>query len=222
MEEAILSARAEVLSYQDGKEHGVVIGPDGAPIFAKDGDASSITFTDDEMAQFPGCVMVHNHPSGGSFSIQDILFAGSCKLAAVEAVSNEGAYRAIPSNKLFDLTTHPFVYGTQQLADSFYEAYIAPNVMVGHVSPKDANLLHVDLVMESLSDLGMFKYERKSASPYLKRVHNIIDEDIREGMKKRFFTVLAESIENAPEDIKFQMSKTNVFDERIIPKSVYE
>ena len=221
MEEAIASARAEVLSYQDGKEHGVVVGPDGRPFFAKDGEASSIEFTKDEMAMFPRCVMVHNHPSGGSLSIQDILFAGTCQLAAVEAVSNDGVYRAIPNAPLLDQTNHPFIYGTQKLADSFYEQQIGFNVMMGNITPTVASLLHVDLIMESLSDLGFFKYERKSASPYLQRVHDFLDDDVRSKLKSQFFGALANSIKNAPEDIKSEMSKAKLFNEQLIPRSVF-
>jgi hypothetical protein len=221
MESAIASARDEVLSYQDGKEHSVVVAPDGRPFFAKDGDETSISFTDDEMAMFGRCVMVHNHPSGGSLSIQDILFSAAANLAAVEAVSDNGVYRATPTAGILDKNTHGYVFQIHELANNVFESYIGINVSMGVISPRDANLLHVDLVMESLSDLGLFKYERKSESPYVKAIREF-PGDARTGMKQSFFKTLTESLSLAPDEVKKDLASRRLFDEKIVPNTVFE
>ena len=89
--QALLAAEREIVT--QGYETAVVVDADGKAVLRKDGGKSEIYFTKDEMARMEGCTFTHNHPSGSSFSEEDISFAIRTGLAEMHAVGPQGGKR---------------------------------------------------------------------------------------------------------------------------------
>ena len=64
-----------------------IVDKDGKTVLRKTGDKDSVTFSEGEMAKARGSVLTHNHPSGNSFSGEDIMTGATNGLTAVRAVS---------------------------------------------------------------------------------------------------------------------------------------
>lgn len=62
---------------------------DGNLIFKKTGEKSQITFTREEAAKFKDAIFTHNHPSGSSFSLQDVITSRSTDMAEIRAVGTQ-------------------------------------------------------------------------------------------------------------------------------------
>lgn len=56
------------------KEITEIYGPDGKYIMTKRGDSNSVQFSARDYFKLKDAVVTHNHPSGGTFSVQDIKF----------------------------------------------------------------------------------------------------------------------------------------------------
>lgn len=68
---------------------------DGRRIIDKRGGQSEVSFSDDELAQFEGGLLVHNHPLSSSLSIDDLVLAQRGKLNQIIAAGNDGTvYKA--------------------------------------------------------------------------------------------------------------------------------
>lgn len=51
-----------------------VLTPGGELLFSKNGDFNSIEFSENELRLIAGNILTHNHPSGSSFSEEDVRF----------------------------------------------------------------------------------------------------------------------------------------------------
>lgn len=65
----------------------------GELIFRKNGDAGSVMLTGPEMAVARASVWTHNHPTGNTFSPNDVRVAFICKLRELRAVDQQWTYR---------------------------------------------------------------------------------------------------------------------------------
>lgn len=61
-------------------------------MFIKDGEKSSVSFTPAEIKLMYGSVVTHNHPSGGTFSQQDIIMLGYAQLKEIRAIGRGTNY----------------------------------------------------------------------------------------------------------------------------------
>lgn len=69
-------------------DHEMAMGVDpivGDTILAKEGGAHSVEFTGYDVVALQGAVLTHNHPSGVSFSVDDLVFASNCNLTEIRA-----------------------------------------------------------------------------------------------------------------------------------------
>ena len=76
-------------------EHGMLIEKSGKIILLKDGDKNSLRFTDteyDRAKTFKNLIFTHNHPSGKSFSIEDIFMAAAWGFKEERAVGEKYTY----------------------------------------------------------------------------------------------------------------------------------
>ena len=68
---------------------------EGNLILNKDGEKSSVYFTDEEQLKVkntPDCVFTHNHPSGNGFSFEDLFFAVNLEVREMRACHKNGYY----------------------------------------------------------------------------------------------------------------------------------
>lgn len=74
------------------KETSVIYGPDGKYLFQKRGTENAVRFSISEALKLKGCVVTHNHPNGGSFSIEDIQFLRKSGASEVRVSTEECSY----------------------------------------------------------------------------------------------------------------------------------
>jgi len=102
-----IQTRIEEPTYHLGSEIAALTSIDGKDmVLQKTGGVDFVAFNDEELAQFPGNILSHNHPSGTAFSPEDLLMAVQHDLRQVRAngVIDKGAdqgtayvYTASPS-----------------------------------------------------------------------------------------------------------------------------
>jgi NAD+--asparagine ADP-ribosyltransferase len=77
--------RAEAMLIRRKTEKAMVFTDDGTVIFEKSGGKSSVSFELSELGLFKDRIFTHNHPSGTSFSAEDIAFAATWDIKEVRA-----------------------------------------------------------------------------------------------------------------------------------------
>ncbi len=73
-------------------EKAVVFADDGTIVFEKAGGESSVSFTPDELRLFENNILTHNHPSGSSFSMDDVELATFWNLKGIRACGSQHRY----------------------------------------------------------------------------------------------------------------------------------
>lgn len=81
----------KVLSIRD-KETAVVYDANGKFVFQKRGSYNEVNFTLLEMKKLKGCIISHNHPSGGSLSVSDIYTLKKSYAAEIRVATSDGVY----------------------------------------------------------------------------------------------------------------------------------
>lgn len=72
----------------DGRmEHGATFDKAGVKSNEKEGLHDRVTYMHDQLKTFAGRVFTHNHPGGGSFSVDDIAIAAEYNFAEIRAVT---------------------------------------------------------------------------------------------------------------------------------------
>lgn len=84
------------------KEASTVYGPDGKYLFQKRGSETEVIFSKKEVKLLVGAVVTHNHPSGGSFSCEDIQFLRKSGAAEVRVSTDSESYYLRPPDKWED------------------------------------------------------------------------------------------------------------------------
>ncbi len=113
------------------KEKAVVFDDWGEVIFEKGGTKSEVKFTMEEVKLFKGKVLTHNHPSGGSLSLQDIKFLVETKVKEIRAVGrgNNYVYKAWiirnPSMEEFEEFRKFYEYNHKNFSSSLYQKALA-------------------------------------------------------------------------------------------------
>lgn len=74
------------------KEIAVVYDKNGKFLFQKSGGGESVSFSLQEMIKLRGNIVSHNHPSGASFSMQDINLMRLSGISELRVVVNDGVY----------------------------------------------------------------------------------------------------------------------------------
>ena len=148
-------------------EHAFAYNPEtGERLFAKQGERSSVSFTDKEVTMLrdnPGAVMIHNHPSSTSLSGADLIFTKSTGFSEIVAVG----------------THETAEYSARVLADSIEQIrrvhnavgdsipdFIWPYVRNGKLSPEGANAAHAHLVNLVMNDLKLIEYSYPNLSKH--------------------------------------------------------
>jgi hypothetical protein len=83
----------EFLLVRKKREHAVVVAADGTLIARRGGGMNSVSFTQEETDRMFGAVLSHNHPSGFTFSVDDIRFAAVYGLSEIRVYTRRSLYR---------------------------------------------------------------------------------------------------------------------------------
>lgn len=90
-------ARKELLESEKSvasrsKEITEIYGPDGKYIMTKRGDSNSVRFSARDYFKLKDAIVTHNHPSGGTFSVQDIKFLKRTLISELRVSTEECVY----------------------------------------------------------------------------------------------------------------------------------
>ena len=92
------SGNAIMLRFRgDGNEHSITLDEKGKIIASKTGTNDTIEYSSSEIEKMENAqLFIHNHPSGSSFSISDLIFARQAKLKNIRVVSDDWTYDLQP------------------------------------------------------------------------------------------------------------------------------
>lgn len=131
---ALRQTERQLASRPDKVEHLIGLDADGNVLFKQEGEENMVRPTARQVSQMIGAggtaVVTHNHPSGKSFSTQDIIAMLAGNLAEIRAVGKEWTYSlSDPTGKFREKYA---TYGMRgQFADDLspiYEAKIPPGL----------------------------------------------------------------------------------------------
>jgi len=143
-----VAARDAALSREEARivtrttERAVVVDEDGKVVFAKTGARDYVRFSDAEMAKLRGAYVTHNHPSGNSFSLDDVKLLLQEGLRELRAVGEQQGtrYRYVMRPQ-GNIDPGRFAH----LVNTIERALIAEfsgKINVGIMTPGEANRLH--------------------------------------------------------------------------------
>jgi hypothetical protein len=81
---------------QQDYETAACVSQEGELLLRKDGGKDYVQFTDDEVELFRDAIVTHNHPSGNSFSKEDIRLMLDSQMAEMRAVTRQWIHRMRP------------------------------------------------------------------------------------------------------------------------------
>lgn len=143
-------------------ETAIAFNDDGAEFFRKDGDRASVGFSLEEAKSFRGRRFTHNHPSGGSFSAQDIRLATTHGLAEIRAVGSEFTYSMLPPKRGWTAEMWKSeIEPAWARAHSDTIAELMPHVRAGRMTPAEADFEHWHRVWIKVSKDTGLRYSRK-------------------------------------------------------------
>ena len=117
--------------YNQQYETAGVYSSDGKLLFTKDGTKSSVKFTIDELNQLNGATLTHNHPSGTSFSRDDIKLFLNEKVKEIRAVDSEFVHSMINGNS---------VKMTNKAVDRLYQSSLRQSI-INNPNASDIDIL---------------------------------------------------------------------------------
>ena len=155
----MLQAEKEIVA-QD-YETAIIIDTDGNEILRKDGGKGEVSFTKDEIVKLEGCTLTHNHPSGASFSDEDVQAVVKLKLAEIRVVGFHGAtryrYTLRPAQKIEGLVRGAFNNVARQVELGIYRRFFGA-VNTGKMSVKEANEQHYHELWQATNDRLLAQY----------------------------------------------------------------
>lgn len=145
----------------------------GKFLFENRGTATFVSFTKDQLSQMRGAVLTHNHPSGNSFSDQDVLLAHQVGMQEVRAIAPDGTVYRLREGK------RPWSdYSEDEIKNGLLDAEIRANFTVRPVleprvtewekgnkegnslSPNEASKIHTHWRMQEFAEITGLRYER--------------------------------------------------------------
>jgi len=162
--QAALVAAEEQIVGQDF-ETAFAVDADGNEVMRKDGEKGSVTFSDEELGNMRGGVFTHNHPSGRSFSPDDIVVSIKQELAEMRAVGIDPVtkervrYIWRPGDTFKKLST-PLAVVNQAYreAQKSVSQRFLDQLRTGTMTMAEANSNHHHAVWQTVSDSLRSKY----------------------------------------------------------------
>jgi SPP1 gp7 family putative phage head morphogenesis protein len=132
---------------------------DGTRFEKSEGARSAVNFTTEEVQQFRGGVMVHNHPSSNSFSRPDVTFAHQNGLDEMHVVSRRSDYVLRITDRTRDFTTTRDLETTVRGIERDVIARFRRQIGEGSISIERAEATHWHSVWEEAQRRGIVQYE---------------------------------------------------------------
>jgi len=127
-------------------ETALIVGSDGATVFKKRGQRSSVGFTRSELDRMADTHLVHNHPSGTSLSPADLNVAMHTNANSIVAVGRDrltGKVNAYSFNRPSGgWPIREIVSRVMAAANREVEAHLGSAVSHGKITPEQASLSH--------------------------------------------------------------------------------
>jgi hypothetical protein len=159
LQDALADVEAEIIAKEN--EHAFVFDDEGQLVFFKKGDEDSISFTEDERAQFKDKIFTHNHPLGTSISDADIAFAIGNDLREIRAVGKlDGRrmeYRLVrPKDGWHPTMPKSRAYEIIRGADMEAQDELWGKIRRGEISRSQASKMHSNEVVKNFVDAMAF------------------------------------------------------------------
>jgi SPP1 gp7 family putative phage head morphogenesis protein len=160
LEDALLTI--ETKTRRDALETAHLFTPEGEKVWSKQGNRSSVGFTQQELAQFKGNVLTHNHPRGSSFSPEDIALACKYDLAEIRASGSVARYSMAPpeggwNQNLWNKSIHPMM---KKVDGEIHDEFMAL-IRRGELDVEQACIRHWDEVWTRVSKELHLNYVRE-------------------------------------------------------------
>ena len=131
----------------------------GKEAFRKSGGKSNIDFTQAEAEKTRGSVFTHNHPSGQSFSVQDIVFADRWRVKEIRAVGLRYEYKMTMKLPAYE----PYIIERYTYFDKVVRADFQAAIDAGKMTYRQAEKNHYHEVWKRFAkeNSDYFKYSRR-------------------------------------------------------------
>ncbi len=135
----------ETLSKRE-TEKGMIFDKQGYPIYEKEGDRSSVRFTQKEVNTYlEGNIFTHNHPQNTPFSDEDILFGCANNCNEIRACNTTGSYilkNKDGSNLRYDQWEDFNKYNqmSQKYYTDLYGDHYKKKILKGEMTPEEASI----------------------------------------------------------------------------------
>lgn len=166
-----LKIREKALAYVKVREESHVVDADGKVLLSKKGEADYISFTEEEVANFKGATLTHNHPAGASFSEEDMALLLNTELAEIRAVGFVGStqylYRFVPDDTVrAEINNNPLVYSARvrdaqtDTREAFHKRLEADTMTVEEATAQHSHEVWLK-VAEAYKPIGSLGYSRE-------------------------------------------------------------
>jgi len=160
-----LSPEEQIRNREDGirwdtdQEHAIAFNQSGQEIFRKSGSKSEVAFNNKELLAMKDSIVTHNHPSGNSFSYDDISLTLQRDLKEIRAVTG----RTIHSLKRpkagwpdAETVVRRAVIIEEEVRSELYE-----QIRLGNITPKQAGKVHFHELWTRVNKEHNIGYKRK-------------------------------------------------------------
>lgn len=162
-----LNLEGTIIAPQD-YETLVIIDQDGNDLLRKDGGHNHVAVSAEEAAPIAGGYATHNHPSGGSFSPDDIHFACHWQLREIRAATTEREFVVRPKEGQGAFLPKDWqeINARCQFWNHRIHAHFFSRIREGTLSVEQANHAHWDQVWAHVAeDTGLIRYMVRPLDP---------------------------------------------------------
>lgn len=130
-------------------------------VFFKDGEESSVSFSDEEVEQMAGGILTHNHPGSRSFSRADVNMFLMAKMDEVRITSRSYDYSLKLGNFDFSFNLQDVLQKYRDFDNEVHDEFM-DKILDDKMTIDDANAEHHHQIMLRLSKFFGFNYIRIS------------------------------------------------------------
>lgn len=145
-------------------EEGAILSPDGEVLASKRGEANRIDWTPQEITLAKGAVLTHNHPTGQSFSPDDMRFLIEHSLDEIRAVTPEYTYtaRVKPDAPGGASYMQQAIKSRVPKAMKKQKAEDVKNIRAGKLDPKQASADYWHNIWSRVAPMADIDYKREA------------------------------------------------------------
>lgn len=165
LEKNLLAAESAI--YLRKTEKAFVFAPDGTEVFSKSGGKKSVSFSIAQAESMNGNILTHNHPTGSSFSKQDINLLIARDIQQIRAVGKDYVHTfSLKPNAPGHETALKLVQKEHEKAETIVLQDFNAKIGRGDITVDHANKNHAHQVWQRVSDrLHWVDYQRNKWKP---------------------------------------------------------